>query len=176
MMRDRKITLLMSLLLIIVFGVVSATIYHFRVDKPMFASVHRAVTEYRKVVDAAWSDPSCTLEHCSKSSKTIPGVPSTRAQLTEAERWNLDLRDSNLERRDNGDSPPPIHMSSKITLHEVMKNDDGSVTAIVDVYTVRDYGDGDSDTGATYVHQVELMPIDGGYVVMADKIVDMPNP
>ncbi|MDO4631676.1 MAG: hypothetical protein Q4A82_05245 [Corynebacterium sp.] len=165
MMRDRKMICLVSFLFIIVFGVVSATIYHFWAERPWFVLVHRAMIDYQKVVDAEWGDPSCTLENCSKSSKSIPGVPSTRAQLTEAERFNLKLRG-------NVDSLSTIHMRSDIAFHHVTKNDDGSVTAIVYVYTAREYRDGDVITGGPYVYQAELMPIDGGYVVMANKPVD----
>ncbi|MDO4631869.1 MAG: hypothetical protein Q4A82_06265 [Corynebacterium sp.] len=151
----------MSFLLIIVFGVVSAIIYHFRVEKPRHDLVHRAMTEYQKVLDAEWSDPTCTLENCPKSSKSIPGVPSTRAQLTEAERWNLELRGP------RSDSPPTVHMRSNVGIYNVKGKIDGSVTAIVYVSTWY-YEEDTLLSGGSDHHQVELIPTDDGYVVMAD--------
>ncbi|MDO4631870.1 MAG: hypothetical protein Q4A82_06270 [Corynebacterium sp.] len=46
MVHNRKVICLVSFLFIIVFGVVSAAIYHFGVERPWFVSIHRAMTEY----------------------------------------------------------------------------------------------------------------------------------
>ena len=53
-------------------------------------AVGEAIEKYMSVLDAEYTDHDCWVDHCPRSSKSIPGVPADRALFTTQERANLE--------------------------------------------------------------------------------------
>ena len=49
---------------------------HTAVESRRTQAVARAIEEYMAVLDAEWVDADCMPDHCPKSSKSLPGVPT----------------------------------------------------------------------------------------------------
>ena len=75
-----------------------------------------------------WRHVDCTLEHCPKSSKSLPGMPPGRTAFTQYERFNLKWR---------GDY---VTLSAPVTdvwVYRVTKTNDGTLEAIVGIGITR---------------------------------------
>lgn len=60
------------------------------------AAITTAVKTYQSVLDAQWTNTSCTLSRCLNSSSRIVGTPAGRDTFTQVERENLKIRDELL--------------------------------------------------------------------------------
>ena len=60
------------------------------------AAITTAVKTYQSVLDAQWTNTSCTLSRCLSSSSRIVGTPAGRDTFTQVERENLKIRDELL--------------------------------------------------------------------------------
>ena len=96
-------------------------------------------------MDAQWGDADCVVERCPKSSKSLPGMPSDRAEFTEEERFNLKQKAHYLSRE-------PV---SSTDLYSVVKTDAG-VEAIVYVTVAKCYRS--EVIWATDPHRMMLAP------------------
>ena len=111
-------------------------------------AVGAAVDRYEVVLDAQWGDADCVVERCPKSSKSLPGMPSDRAEFTKQERFNLERKAHYLSRE-------PV---SSTDLYSVVKTDAG-VEAIVYVTVAKCYGS--EVIWATDPHRMMLAPSGG---------------
>lgn len=103
----------------------------------------------RKLLDAQWIDKDCTLEHCPKSSKSLPGMPPDRAAFTQYERFNLKWR---------GDY---VTLSAPVTdvwVYRVTKTNDGTLEAIVGIGITRCAIDSDGYSFTTDIRKITLAP------------------
>lgn len=82
----RQRCILVAIILLVVTGG-WATMQYKRVN-----AAGTAIQQYEKLLDSQWVDKDCNLEHCPKSSKSLPGMPPDRAAFTRYERFNLKWR------------------------------------------------------------------------------------
>ena len=111
--------------------------------------VGAAIQQYEKLLDAQWIDKDCTLEHCPKSSKSLPGMPPDRAAFTQYERFNLKWR---------GDY---VTLSAPVTdvwVYRVTKTNDGTLEAIVGIGITRCAIDSDGYSFTTDIRKIALAP------------------
>ena len=99
------------------------------------AAITTAVKTYQSVLDAQWTNTSCTLSRCLSSSSRIVGTPAGRDTFTQVERENLKIRDELLA--DGKPTPGNLSDAHTITLKQVdgkyyvmadIRNDSGSTS------------------------------------------------
>ena len=129
-------------------------------------AVGEAIGKYVSVLDAEYTDHDCWVDHCPRSSKSIPGVPADRALFTTQERANLE---GHRGRRamDRG----PV---SRVRLYSVAQQPDGAVVAIAEIATVKCLYPGSKDpySSSSDYYRMILTPSQEGYVVLQDSSID----
>ena len=139
----RQRCILVAIILLVVTGG-WATMQYKRVN-----AAGTAIQQYEKLLDSQWVDKDCNLEHCPKSSKSLPGMPPDRAAFTRYERFNLKWR---------GDY---VTLSAPVTdvwVYRVTKTNDGTLEAIVGIGITRCAIDSDGYSFTTDIRKNNPYP------------------
>lgn len=141
--------------------------YYSKEEQQRFQAVGIAIEKYQAVLDAEWADENCTVDHCPKSSKSLPGMPQDRALFTTHERRNVEQSGAYV-------SPQPV---TTINIFSVSEGDDGIVEALTQVTVTKCYSPGDASPygSALNFYKITLVPstIGGEYVVVDDVYYDI---
>lgn len=131
-------------------------------------AVGEAIEKYVSVLDAEYTDHDCWVDHCPRSSKSIPGVPADRALFTTQERANLEGH-RGKRAMDRG----PV---SRVRLYSVAQQPDGMVVAIAEITTVKCLYPGSKDpySSSSDYYRMILTPSQEGYVVLQDSSIGNP--
>ena len=143
---------------------------HTAVESRRTQAVARAIEEYMAVLDAEWVDADCMLDHCPKSSKSLPGVPQDRALFTSTEGGIIRGRGKDVS------TVAPVR--SSLAIYELKKQQGGVVEAYVDITTTRcpfSGNKGDPYEVLPDLYRITLAPsgVDKhNYVVMDDEYLN----